>query len=172
MNKTQKAEAVESLNRVFQDSQGVILLDFKGISVPDITQLRDKIRETGSEYRVIKNTLAIRAAEDTPVAELREFFVGPTAVAYTSADSVGLAKVLRDFVKDSGGMTLKAAVLEGQAISIDQVEALADLPSREELISKLMFLAKAPVSQLAAALQSPLRNLALLLKQLGERKEQ
>lgn len=171
MNRTEKAEIVESLHQAFLESGGVIVLDFKGISVPDITELRDKVRQAEGSYTVVKNTLALRAVDGTVAAGLKEHFRGPTAVAMTATDPVALAKVLKDFVKNRPGMTFKAGVLEGGVISQAQVESLADLPSREELLSKLLFLLNAPLSRLASALSSPVRNLAVVLSEVAKKKQ-
>ncbi len=172
MNRSEKSEVVAELKKIFEQSGSVILLDFKNVNVPDITELRRKIRESGSEYRVIKNTLALRAAEGTSVEEIRQHFEGPTALAYTEDNVVGLAKVLRDFIRQHAGMSFKAGVLESQLVSNEQVASLADMPSREELLSKLLFLLNAPLTQLASALKSPVQKLAYLLKQLEENKSQ
>lgn len=171
MKRVEKGEVVEDLKSAFQESAGLILVDFRGINVPDITELRRKVRESGSDYRVVKNTLAIRAAEETPVADLKDFFKGPTAIAYTSEDAVNLAKVLKEFAKENAGMSFKAGMIDGKPISVEQVNDLAELPSREELLSKLVFLLNAPLTRFATALQSPLRNLASLLSQLETKKE-
>lgn len=170
MDKVAKTEFVEGLHRTFSESDSVILLSFDGVNVPDITELRRKIGEASSGYRVVKNTLAIRAAEGTAVDGLKPFFTGPTAVAYTEGNAVGLAKVLKDAVKANKGLTLKGGVLGGKVLSAEDVSALADLPSREELLSKVLFLLNAPLTKFATALMSPLRNLAVVLKQLEEKK--
>lgn len=171
MNRAEKSEIVESLHQAFLDSGGVIVLDFKGINVPDITELREKVRQTDGRYSVVKNTLALRAAEGTVVAGLKDAFRGPTAVALTEGDPVALAKVLKEFVKVKQGMSFKAGVLEGQVISQAQVESLADLPSRDELLSKLLFLLNAPLSRFASALSSPVRNLAVVLSEIAKKKQ-
>jgi large subunit ribosomal protein L10 len=171
MKRAEKEKVVELLRGAFQGSETVILVDFKGINVPDITELRSRIRETGSSYQVVKNTLALRAAQDTPIAEVQAHFIGPTAIAYTSGNVVALAKVLKEFLKTNPNMSLKAAVMEGQPISVQDVEALADMPSKEELLSKLLYLLQAPLARLAGAVQSPLRNLASILKQLEEKQK-
>lgn len=171
MNRTEKADIVEDLHQSFLENGGVIVLDFKGISVPDITELREKVRLADGRYTVVKNTLALRAAEGTVIAELKDCFRGPTAVAVTGGDTVALAKVLKDFVKNRQGMTFKAGVLEGHVISHAQVESLADLPSREELLSKLLFLLNAPLTRLASALSSPVRNLAVVLSEVAKKKQ-
>lgn len=171
MKRDEKGEVVEDLKNTFQESAGLILVDFRGIDVPDITELRQRVRESGSDYRVVKNTLAIRAAEETPVAELKAFFKGPTAIAYTTEDTVGLARVLKDFARENAGMSFKAGMIDGRTISVEQVNDLAEMPSREELLSKLVFLLNASLTRFATALQSPLRNLASLLSQLETKKE-
>jgi large subunit ribosomal protein L10 len=170
MNKAEKVEIVESLKSTFSSRGAVILLSFKGIDVPSITDLRSKVRGLDSGYEVVKNTLAIRASEGTAVAGLKEYFSGPTAVAYTD-DPVPLAKVLKEFVKANPGLQFKAGVLDGQVIDAQQVAGLADLPTREELLSKLMFLLNAPLTQLARSLISPVQKLAYGLNQLGEKRQ-
>ena len=172
MNRSEKADVVKELQKVFRESGSVILIDFKNVNVPDITELRRKVRESDSEYRVVKNTLALRAAEGTSVDEIKQYFEGPTAVAYTEENVVGLAKVLRSFIKEHSGMSFKVGVLDGQVVSDEQVSSLADMPSREELLSKVLFLLNAPLTQLALALKSPVQKLAYLLKQLEENKSQ
>lgn len=171
MNKAEKTDLVEHLHKTFSEKGSVLLLHFKAINVPDITELRRKIRLSNAGYEVVKNTLAIRASEGTPVAGLKDQFTGPTAVAYAD-DPITLAKILRDFCKTNQGMTFKGGVLEGRVITDKQAEGLAELPSREELLSKLLFLLNAPLTRLATALQSPVRNLAVVLKQVAEQKQQ
>jgi len=172
MKRSEKTGIVEDLKKVFKSSGSVILIDFKNVNVPDITELRRKVRKSGSEYRVVKNTLALRAAEGTSIEAIKQHFEGPTAVAYTEDNVVGLAKVLRDFIKEHSGMSFRVGVLEGQVVSDEQVLSLADMPSREELLSKLLFLMNAPLTKLALALKSPVQKLAYLLKQLEENKSQ
>lgn len=171
MNRNEKSDLVGELKNTFEKSQGVILLSFKGINVPDITDLRSKVRESQGNYRVVKNTLALIAAEGTQVNELRDHFEGPTAIAYTETDPIALAKALKDFVKKSPGMEFKGGVIEGRVISNVQVEDLAEMPSREELLSKLLFLLNAPLTRFATALKSPVRNLAYVLSQLEGKKQ-
>ena len=172
MNKAEKTTVVEELKTTFDQSNGVILMSFDRIDVPDITEFRDKIRETGSGYRVVKNTLALIASEDTPVSQMADHFNGPTGVAYTGDDPVALAKVLKGFLKDHPGLEFKGGVVEGQLLSPDQIKDLAEMASREELLSKVLFLLNAPLTHFATAIQSPIRNLAVVLKQLGEKKEE
>lgn len=166
MERAQKEQLVAELKQAFQENRSVLLISFKAVTVPDITELRHQISETGSGYRVVKNTLALRAAEDTPVARLKEHFVGPTAIAFTAGDPVALAKVLKTFIQTHPGMTFKAGVLGERLLSSEEIEELADLPSREVLLGKLLYLLNAPLARLAGALTAPLRNLASVLQQL------
>ena len=172
MKREEKRDIVKELQKVFKESGSVLLIDFKNVDVPDITDLRRKIRESESQYRVVKNTLALRAAEGTSVEAIKEYFEGPTAIAYSDEGVVDLAKILRGFIKEHSGVSFKVGVMDGHVLSGDQVADLADLPSREELLSKVMFLMTAPLTQLAMGLKSPIQKLALLLKQLEEQKQQ
>jgi len=172
MNKAEKNTVVEELKTTFDQSTGVILMSFDRINVPDITEFRDKIRESGSGYKVIKNTLALIAAKDTSVSLMAEHFNGPTGVAYTEEDPVALAKALKGFQKDHPGLEFKCGVVEGQLLSNEQIKELAELASREELLSKVLFLLNAPLTNFATAIQSPIRNLAVVLKQLEDKKQE
>ena len=171
MNRTEKQETVERLHQVFSESTAVLLINFSGIGVTQETELRRSVTKTG-QYQVVKNTLALRAAEETPMAELREHFQGPTAIAFTREDPAGLAKSLKAFIKDHPHMSFKAAVLDRQTLSAEQVSELAELPGREELLAKLMGLMQAPLNSLAGAFQSPLRALGAALKQVAEKKQE
>ena len=170
MNRTQKQETVERLHQIFSDSTAVLLIDFSGINVAQAMELRRKVSQSG-RYQGVKNSLALRAAEDTPLAALHEHFQGPTAIAFTNEDPVALAKALKTCLNDYPDMSFKAAVLEQEKLTAEQVTALADLPSHEELLTRLASLLQAPLVSFAQALQSPLRNLGSLLKQLAERKK-
>jgi large subunit ribosomal protein L10 len=172
MNRAEKTTLIESMHKSFADNGSVIVMSFKGVNVPDITDLRQKIRDAEGGYEVVKNTLAILAAEGTPVDSVKDQFTGPTAVAYTCGDPVSLAKVLKDFVKTHPGMEFKAAILEGRPIDQSQVESLAEMPSREELLSKVLFLLNAPLTRFASALKSPMRNLAVVLSELAKKNQQ
>jgi len=171
MRKPEKQQVVEELSQAFSASSGVLLVDFTGINVADETELRRKVAEVGGSYRVVKNRLAVRAARESTVGKLEEYFQGPTAVALSESDPVALAKALTEFLKTHPNMSVKAGVLEQSVLSQSDVESLANMESREELLSKLVFLLQAPVRNLMGALQSPLRNLASVLKQLEAREK-
>ena len=171
MNRSEKQTFVEDLNKTFKASTSVLLINFEGVDVLAQSELRRQISKVDSSYLVIKNRLALRAVEDTSLEVLREHFQGPTAIAYTGGDPVALAKVLKDFISDHPSVAFKAGVVEGKTFSASDVERLAKMPSRPELLSKLVYLLNAPLVRLATALQSPLRGLASVLKQLGEQKQ-
>ncbi len=172
MNKEEKRQVVEALRETFQGNASVLLLAFREINVADLTELRRKVAENSSGYRVVKNTLALRAAEDTPVNELNSHFEGPTAIAYTDEDPVALAKLLKGYIKDHPGLAFKAGVLDGSALSPDQIDGLAEIPSRPELISKLAYLLGAPLSTFARSLAAPLTSLGIGLKAVGEQNKE
>ena len=172
MTRDEKRQIIQALRQTFRQNQTVLLLTFSEVNVPDLTALRKQIRESGNGYRVVKNTLAIRAAEETPVGQLNDDFQGPTAVAFSDSDPAALAKLLKEFAQDHPGMKFKSGVVAGQAVAADQVVELADLPSREELLSKVAFMFNAPLTRFASTLQSPLVKLGSLLKQVVEQKEE
>ena len=171
MDRAEKQEVVRELNETFKANNSVLLINFTGLNVADSTDLRRKISDVECGYRVIKNRLALRALEDTSLEELKEHFEGPTAIAFTGGDPVTLARVLKTFIKDHPSMSFKAGIVEGQALSAGEMDHLAGMPSRPELLTKLLYLLNAPLTRLATALQSPLRDLASVLKQLEEKKE-
>ncbi|MCH8320269.1 MAG: 50S ribosomal protein L10 [Acidobacteria bacterium] len=171
MNRSEKQTFVEDLNKMFKASTSVLLINFEGVNVLAQSELRREISKVDSGYQVIKNRLALRAVEDTSLEVLREHFQGPTAIAYTGGDPVALAKVLKNFISDHPSVAFKAGVVEGKTFSASDVELLAKMPSRPELMSKLVYLLNAPLVRLATALQSPLRGLASVLKQLAEQKQ-
>ncbi len=162
---------VADLNKMFKANTSVLLINFEGVNVLAQSELRREISKVDSGYQVIKNRLALRAVEDTSLETLREHFQGPTAIAYTGGDPVALAKVLKDFIRDHPSVAFKAGVVEGKTFSASDVELLAKMRSRPELLSKLVYLLNAPLVRLATTLQSPLRGLASVLKQLGEKKQ-
>jgi len=170
MNRDEKAQAISELNEGIGKATNAFLIDFKGITVPQVTELRKQVRDSKSGYVVVKNTLALIAVKDSPLVQLREKFSGPTAVAFNSTDAVTLAKALTKFAKDVPSVQFKGAMLNGQIVPADQIQAIASLPSREELISKVLYLMQHPIRGLATVLQGTIRNFAVVLKQISEQK--
>jgi len=171
MNKNEKTQAISELEAAIGKARNAFLIDFKGVTVPQVTELRKQVRETGSKYLVVKNTLALIALKDSPMIGMKDRFSGPTAVAYNSTDAVKLAKALTRFAKDVPAMQFKGAMLDGQVVPTEQIQTIASLGSREELISKLLFVLQSPIRGLATVLQANIRNLAVVLDQVAKQKE-
>ena len=169
-NREQKATAISDFTDGIGSATNAFVLDFKGITVPQVTELRKQIRETGSEYVVIKNTLALIAVKDTPLKSLSHHFTGMTAVAYNTTDAVALAKVLTKFAKDVPTVQFKGALLAGQVVAANEIQNIANLPSREELIAKLLYLMQHPIRGLAVVLNGTMRNFAVVLSEIAKQK--
>jgi large subunit ribosomal protein L10 len=164
-NKQAKQEEVESLRRELQRCPHVFLTAFDKLTVAQDFELRKAVRAAGGRYRVIKNTLAERAAEGTPAASLLKGLTGMNSLAYTDGDPVALARALTQYAKENPVLTFKAGMVEGRVIDVSAIQQLAELPPREELMAKLLFLIQAPAQRLVTALQAVGRNLAVVLDQ-------
>jgi len=171
LTKTQKQTMVERYAAGFALAPHAFLLDFKGVTVIQATELRSHIRERGGSYEVVKNTLALRATEGKPLAELGEHFQGPTAVAYTDDDPVGLAKALTDFAKTVPAIEFKGVLLDSQVVAAETIQDIAKMPSREELIAKLLFLLQSPVTRFVRGLSAISRDFVVVLDQIAQQKE-
>jgi large subunit ribosomal protein L10 len=166
MNKQEKQETVSSLGEQFRSIDSAFLVNYTGLKVVDATDLRRRIREIDGKYVVVKNTLAMRASKETKLESLAPHFQGPTAVVYHPKDVVALAKLLMDISKTNPNIKFKAALVEGKVVPVAEIQAIAAMPSREVLLSKLVFLLKAPLQRLATVLKAPVRDLALVIKQV------
>lgn len=171
MKKPQKVKVVEALSRDCNVAELVVLGDNKGLKVADVTDLRSKLRGKVIRFSVVKNTLLGRASEGTSVALLKSYFKGATMVLLAKGDPVAPAKVLKDFKKGDKPFALKAALLDGTVISIKQLEALADLPSREELLSTLMGTMQAPVANAAGLLKNVMGTFVSTVDAYREKRE-
>jgi len=170
MNREEKAQAISELNEGIGKATNAFLISFKGITVPQVTELRRQVRESGSDYVVVKNTLALIALKDSPMIALEKQFTGETAVAYNSSDPVVLAKALTKFAKDVPAVTFKGALLNGQIVPATDIQSIAALPSRNELLSKLLYLMQYPIRGLAVVLNANIRNLAVVIDQIAKGK--
>jgi large subunit ribosomal protein L10 len=170
MNREEKAAAISELGEGIGQATNAFVIAFKGITVPQVTELRRQVRETKSTYLVVKNTLALIAVKDSPLTALKDQFTGPTAVAFNATDAVALAKALTKFAKDVPSITFKGAMLNGQIVPANQIQAIANLPSREELLGKLLYLMQSPMRGLATVLQANIRNIAVVLSEIAKQR--
>jgi len=170
MAKASKAETVEKLKEALAGAKGVYFADFQGMNVAQATQLRNRCREAGVRFQVVKNTLARRALDESVREALLPYLNGPTAIATSDQDEVVPAKVIADFVKEFERPSLKAGLVDGRVMNQNQVLVLAKLPGREVLLGRFAGGLKAPLQKLHSALSSPLTKLATALKQVAEQK--
>jgi large subunit ribosomal protein L10 len=156
-----KQVKVQEIAEKFQAAASVVVVDYRGLTVSQVTELRKQLREAGVEFKVYKNTLTRRATEIAGVDGINEFLTGPNAVAFSNEDVVAPAKIINNFAKTNEALEIKAGIIEGNVSSADDVKALAELPSREGLLSMLL-----------SVLQAPVRNFALATKAVAEQKEE
>jgi large subunit ribosomal protein L10 len=169
MLKSEKEAMVQTLAEKFSKAKSIVVASFHKMDVATATQLRRKLREGGVEYKVIKNTLAKRAAQGTPVAAVADDFVGPIALAISYADVVAPAKILMEFLKDRDFLKVMSGVVDGQRIQAAEVNALSKLPGLPELRASLLGLLMQPASQLVRTLAEPGSSLARVLAQRAEK---
>jgi large subunit ribosomal protein L10 len=166
-----KQKDLEALTEQFKNAKAAMLVGFKGMTVPKDQELRNQLREAGVTYEVVKNTLARKAAVGTDLEKATDQFKGVTAVALSQEDPVNLSKAIAKFAKANPEIfSFKAGVVEGKVVALKDVEAIASLPSKEELISKVMFLINCQAQRLVTVLSAVPRNLAIVIKQIGEQK--
>lgn len=156
----QKKQLVSEVTESLKNSSCTVITDYRGLNVAQVTELRKQLREAGVEFRVLKNTLVRRATKEANLEQLDEHLTGPTAIAFSADDLIAPAKILHTFAKENEQLEIKAGVLEGEIVNVDQIKELADLPSREGLLSMLL-----------SVLQAPMRNAALAIKAVADQKE-
>ena len=171
VTKARKTEQVEKLSKDLKNVSNVVVATYSKLTVSQDYELRKALRGVGAKYQVVKNTLAERAAKGTKVEGALTNLAGVTSIAYTTGDPVAMAKALTKYAKDTPEFTFKVGVVEGKVINIKEIEALASMPSKDELYSKLLFLLNAPAQRLATAINAVPRNLAVVIDQAVQQKK-
>jgi large subunit ribosomal protein L10 len=171
VSRAKKKEQVEKLNRDLGNVSNVVVATYTKMTVAQDFELRKALRGAGAMYQVVKNTLAEKAAKGTKVEGALKDLAGVTSIAYTTGDPVAMAKALTKYAKDTPEFTFKIGVVEGRVIQVRDIEALANMPSKEEIMAKLLFLINAPAQRLATAINAVPRNLAVVINQGVEEKK-
>jgi len=168
-SKAQKQKDLSALTEELSNSKSAMVVGFNKVTVAKDQEFRNQLRSSGAKFQVVKNTIARLAVKDSEYAGATEHFKGMTAIAWTDSDPVILSKAVSKFVKDNKDFySFKAGVVEGRVVDFTQVESIASLPSKEELIAKLLFVLNAPAQQIATVINAVPRNLAIVVKQIGE----
>jgi large subunit ribosomal protein L10 len=171
VTKARKTEQVEKLSKELKNVSNVVVATYTKMTVPQDYELRKVLRVAGAKYQVVKNTLAEKAAKGTKVEGALKDLAGVTSIAYTTGDPVAMAKALTKYAKDTPEFTFKVGVVEGRVVTIKEIEALATMPSKEELYSKLLFLISAPAQRLVTVMNAVGRNLAVVVDQGVQQKK-
>ena len=171
VTKAKKKEQVEKLSKDLKNVSNIVVATYTKMTVPQDYELRKVLRGAGAKYQVVKNTLAEKAAKGTKVEAALTGLAGVTSIAYTTGDPVAMAKALTKYAKDTPEFTFKVGVVEGRVVTIKEIEALATMPSKEELYSKLLFLINAPAQRLVTAMNAVGRNLAVVVDQGVQQKK-
>lgn len=165
-----KTSVVEGVKEKMQAAQSMVLIDYRGLTVAEVTDLRNRCRKEGVEYAVIKNTMIRKAAEELGIEGLDPMLHGPTAVAFGMTDAVAPAKILVNFIKDVKKTEIKCGVMEGKVLDVKGVEALAELPPKEVLIAKMMGSLNAPITNFVGVLSATLRSLVYAIEAVRKQK--
>jgi large subunit ribosomal protein L10 len=165
-----KSQAIAEVKGKLSASKGVVLTDYRGLTVGEVTKLRSQLREAGIEYKVVKNTFVKRAADEIGLQGLDPFLEGPTAVAYGINDPVSPAKILSEFAKTYKALEIKAGILEGKVIGVEGVKALAELPPREVLLAQVLAAMQSPLVGMVNVLQGPIRKMGYALEEVRKLK--
>lgn len=166
-----KTATIDEIKDKIANAQSMVLVDYRGLNVAQLTELRSQYRKAGVDYKVYKNTMMRFAFKDSGLEEFNEFLKGPSAIAFGFEDPVSAAKITAEFAKSNDKLEIKAGIVDGKIIDIDGVKSLAELPSREELIAKALGGLNSPIQGFANVLQGTIRGLAVVLNAIAEEKE-
>lgn len=172
LSREQKNDLISEYEQGVALAPHAFVFGYQGIKVPQVTELRQKVRDAGGHYVVMKNTLALRALAGQPLADLREHFTGNTAVVYTAGEPVAVAKVLTEFAKTAPAIQFRGGLLNGKQVAAEQIKDIANLPSRDELIAKLLFMLQSPITRLVRGLAAIPREFVVVLDQIKQKKEE
>ena len=172
VSRAEKEQELSELQAAFRQADTAVLVDYRGVTVPQVTELRRQIRAAGATYRVVKNTLAKRAIAGTPFEAFTAQFVGTTAVVSTATDPVAVAKALTTFAKTTPAVVIKGAVVQGRAATAADVVDLANLPGKPELYGKLLYVLQAPMQGLVTVLSGVQRDLVTVLSEYEKKQAQ
>lgn len=171
MNRAEKAAVIEEITADINEAQAVFAVDYRGITVTQVADLRSKLRESDTTFRVVKNTLTERAADQAGADALKELLEGPTALAFVKGDAAAAAKTLSDAARETELLPFKGGLMDGNALSVDDIKAISKLPSREVLYGQLVGIVASPITGLARSLNGLLGGLAIALAGVQEKKE-
>lgn len=167
----EKKQIVDEITEKIKKAQGMVLVDYRGLKVDEVTELRNKYREAGVDYKVYKNTMMRFAFKETGLEEFNQYLTGPNAIAFGFEDPVQVAKITHEFAKKHKELEIKAGIIEGKIINVDEVKNLASLPSREVLIAQALGGLNAPIAGFANVLQGTIRKLVYALDAIREKQE-
>jgi large subunit ribosomal protein L10 len=170
MNREQKAAAIAEIAENINESQAIFAVDYRGISVPQVAELRAKLREADASFRVVKNSLTERAADETGAADLKAYLQGPTALTFVRGDAALAAKAVADYARVTQLLPFKGGLMDGGVVDADQIRAISRLPSREVLYGQLVGIVASPISGLVRTLNALVGGLAVALGQVHEKK--
>jgi large subunit ribosomal protein L10 len=171
MNREQKAAAIEEISREIEEAQAIFAVDYRGISVPQAAELRVKLRDANASFRVVKNSLAERAADNASAEQLKQLLQGPTALTFVRGDAAVAAKAVADYARATSLLPFKGGLMDGQSLDAQQIGQIARLPSRDVLYGQLVGLVASPIGGLVRTLNALIGGLAIALGQVAEKKE-
>ena len=171
ITKEKKKELVQKLKELYESSSGIVITEYRGLSMEEITTLREELKKSGDIFKVVKNTLMIRVLRENGLEEAKDFFVGPIAVAFSKDDIGQTAKTILNFRKKVEKVDLKGAIIEGKIYNQEEIEAIAKLPSKETLLGQLVGTMIAPLTNFVSVLGAPIRDFVNVLNNLKDKKE-